>query len=366
MNNVDKTPSAFFFRFADQRQGMDREMSQKPFPLRHRIKLIILLFFALTAILLLYHVTPWKPVNRLLGSASANFSLGISRTFYRDDTFRQKVHNLSYTGQDENMTRRNGTRRRLPQCIIIGVRKGGTRALLTYIDLHPSVKRAGKELHFFDRNYSLGLEYYRSLLPYSEPHELTIEKTPKYFVTPEAPERVHRMNNSIKLIVIFREPVERAVSDYLQVRRWEILHGEPLRDKFEDFAIDKVTGKVNYFWHAIRDSIYHKYLAAWQQYFPLKQILVLDSKDLRENPFPVLQKVELFLNLEPRITSEMFYFNKTKGFYCTNAPSGGCMGRSKGLPHPDVDPKVIEKLRTFFRPHNEVLYKLVGHDFKWP
>jgi hypothetical protein len=46
---------------------------------------------------------------------------------------------------------------------------------------------------------------------------ITIEKTPAYFVSPRVPSRVRRMNESIKLLVIVRDPVERAISDYMQV-----------------------------------------------------------------------------------------------------------------------------------------------------
>lgn len=51
--------------------------------------------------------------------------------------------------------------KRLPQAIIIGVKKGGTRALLEFLKLHPSVRISGPEMHFFDKNYHKGLEWYR-------------------------------------------------------------------------------------------------------------------------------------------------------------------------------------------------------------
>nr|DBA19470.1 TPA: hypothetical protein GDO54_015304 [Pyxicephalus adspersus] len=51
--------------------------------------------------------------------------------------------------------------KRLPQAIIIGVKKGGTRALLEALRAHPDVRAVGVEPHFFDRNYEKGLEWYR-------------------------------------------------------------------------------------------------------------------------------------------------------------------------------------------------------------
>lgn len=51
--------------------------------------------------------------------------------------------------------------KKLPQAIIIGVKKGGTRALLESLRLHPDIRAVGAEPHFFDRNYDKGLEWYR-------------------------------------------------------------------------------------------------------------------------------------------------------------------------------------------------------------
>lgn len=51
--------------------------------------------------------------------------------------------------------------KKLPNAIIVGVKKGGTRAVLEFIRIHPDVRAAGTETHFFDRNYNRGLEWYR-------------------------------------------------------------------------------------------------------------------------------------------------------------------------------------------------------------
>lgn len=51
--------------------------------------------------------------------------------------------------------------KRLPQAVIIGVKKGGTRALLEFLRVHPDVRAVGAEPHFFDRNYERGLAWYR-------------------------------------------------------------------------------------------------------------------------------------------------------------------------------------------------------------
>jgi len=56
--------------------------------------------------------------------------------------------------------------RRLPQCLIIGVKKGGTGALLEFLNLHPDLRAPWREVHFFDKDYRYkrGLEWYRRLM----------------------------------------------------------------------------------------------------------------------------------------------------------------------------------------------------------
>jgi len=51
--------------------------------------------------------------------------------------------------------------RQLPTALIIGVKKGGTRALLEFLRLHPAIRAAGSEVHFFDHHYIKGFRWYK-------------------------------------------------------------------------------------------------------------------------------------------------------------------------------------------------------------
>lgn len=51
--------------------------------------------------------------------------------------------------------------KKLPNAMIVGVKKGGTRAVLEFIRIHPDVRALGTEPHFFDRNYDKGMDWYR-------------------------------------------------------------------------------------------------------------------------------------------------------------------------------------------------------------
>ncbi|KAF7989255.1 hypothetical protein HCN44_007852 [Aphidius gifuensis] len=271
------------------------------------------------------------------------------------------------------------TNRYLPQAIIIGVRKCGTRALLEMLFLHPQIQKAAGEVHFFDRdeNYEKGLEWYRRKMPYSSKGQLTIEKSPSYFVTPEVPERIRAMNASVKLLLIVREPVTRAISDYTQLRTHVAtastaitVEGSPRPPQssrsFEELVI-RADGSINESYRPIAISLYHNYMHRWLEVFSREQILVVNGDQLIEDPVPQLRKIENFLGIEPKIGRHNFYFNHTKGFYCLrNETSEKCLRESKGRRHPRVSPIVVTKLRKFFSIHNQRFFELINEDLNWP
>uniref|UniRef100_A0AAZ3R0W3 Sulfotransferase n=1 Tax=Oncorhynchus tshawytscha TaxID=74940 RepID=A0AAZ3R0W3_ONCTS len=104
--------------------------------------------------------------------------------------------------------------KKLPQAIIIGVKKGGTRALLEFLRVHPDIRAVGAEPHFFDRNYDKGLEWYRDRMPETQEGQITMEKTPSYYVTKDVPARIHTMSPDTRLIVVMTR-----VQDFLGLRR---------------------------------------------------------------------------------------------------------------------------------------------------
>ncbi|XP_076872811.1 heparan sulfate glucosamine 3-O-sulfotransferase 5-like [Brachyhypopomus gauderio] len=271
------------------------------------------------------------------------------------------------------LRRGNATRghlvQQLPRAIIIGVRKGGTRALLEMLTLHPAVVKASQEMHFFDNdlNYGRGVAWYRHRMPFSLSQQITIEKSPAYFITEKVPERIFRMNSSIRLLVIVREPTTRAISDYTQV-----LEGKERKNKtyhrFETLAINSRSWEVNTKYKAVRTSIYTKHLERWLQFFPVEQFHIVDGDRLISDPLPELQLVERFLHLPPRISQDNLYFNSTRGFYCLrfSLRFSKCLAGSKGRVHPDIDTAVLDKLRHFFHPFNQKFYQITGRTFSWP
>ncbi|XP_078135763.1 heparan sulfate glucosamine 3-O-sulfotransferase 3B1b [Sander vitreus] len=255
--------------------------------------------------------------------------------------------------------------KKLPQAIIIGVKKGGTRALLEFLRVHPDIRAVGAEPHFFDRNYENGLEWYRELMPKTLEGQITMEKTPSYFVTREAPARISAMSRDTKLIVVVRDPVTRAISDFTQT-----LSKKPDIPSFESLTFkNRTTGLIDTSWSAIQIGIYAKHLDNWLQYFPMKQILFVSGERLISDPAGELGRVQDFLGLKRIITDKHFYFNQTKGFPCLKKAEGSskphCLGKTKGRTHPNIDPEVVQRLRDFYRPFNMKFYQMTGHNFGW-
>ncbi|XP_066952692.1 heparan sulfate glucosamine 3-O-sulfotransferase 6-like [Macrobrachium rosenbergii] len=255
--------------------------------------------------------------------------------------------------------------RRLPQVLIIGVKKAGTRALLAFLRVHPSIRAAGPEIHFFDRFYHRGLAWYRSQMPPSLEGQLTVEKTPAYFTTPEVPARVKTDLPDVRLLLVVRDPVTRAISDYAQG-----LSKHGFRKSFEELAfVNVTTGLVNSNWGPINGGLYAKHLKRWYEYFPRSSIHFVSGENLVHDPAAELAKVQEFLGLRRVITDKHFFFNATKGFPCLvkRERSGRphCLGSSKGRSHPSVSEATSETLRDFYRPFNFKFFKMAGQRFHW-
>ncbi|XP_069058898.1 heparan sulfate glucosamine 3-O-sulfotransferase 1 [Pleurodeles waltl] len=317
----------------------------------------------------------WKSENSKRTSVMAAFLLWIVLIFVHPTLVSSRPMTNSLITSIDNSKKSfiksdlinssNITHQHLPHTIIIGVRKGGTRALLEMLSLHPDISAAESEVHFFDweEQYNKGLEWYMKQMPFSYPHQLTVEKTPAYFTSMKVPERVHKMNESIRILLILRDPIERVLSDYTQV-----FHNHKQKQKLyppvEELLL--TNGEINVDYKAINRSLYYTYMQNWLKYFPLHHIHIVDGDKLIKDPFPEMEKVEKFLKLSPQINASNFYFNKTKGFYCLR--DGGrdrCLHESKGRAHPHVDSVLMEKLQEHFHEPNKKFFDIVGRTFDW-
>jgi hypothetical protein len=201
------------------------------------------------------------------------------------------------------------------------------------------------------------LLYSRNQMPITKTNQyITIEKTPHYFIDKLTPLRIAQLLPRVKLIIILRDPITRAISDYVQLKT---------RHKFYP-TFDEFISYSNFTqWTPIKIGCYMIYLRRWLKYFPLEQIHFVDGENLIHRPWEELEYVQKFLNISINIHQEDFYFHPNKrGFPCLRQPNG-CLGSDKGRQHPMIFEKTREKLKHLYSKCNAQLKQFAHIDFSW-
>ena len=246
----------------------------------------------------------------------------------------------------------------LPDFIIVGTVRSGSTSLYYNICEHPSVLSAAyDEIGFFDSNYHLGINWYRSMFPTIKEMEnverktgfaITGEDTPFYLWKEEAAKRIFEMNGDTKIIGIFRNPVDRAYSNYnLAVR------SKTEKLTFEE-AIDEEIGFLKN--HSFRESvdnkrsylakgIYENQIKIWFELFPREQIHLLSTEDMQKNPEETLQKTFRFLEIPD---------------YIIKNPQ-----KQKAAEYKKMNNETREKLVDFYKQHNERFFKTIQKKYDW-
>ena len=198
---------------------------------------------------------------------------------------------------------------RLPDFLGLGVQKGGTTTLHRLLERHPSVFLPPvKEVHYFSLHFGEGEAWYRNQFASAASGQRCGEVTPYYLFHPEVPQRVHALLPKARLIVLLRDPVERALSQYFHSRRlgFEPL---PLEDALAAEA-ERLQGAKKQLQapdgrhrshqeHSyLCRSRYQEQLSRWQAFFPAEQLLVMRSEDLFKQPSAVWDRVLNFLELD--------------------------------------------------------------------
>ena len=256
--------------------------------------------------------------------------------------------------------------RPLPGFLIIGAQKAGTTALYSYLREHPAITGPPwKEVSFFDRHFWRGDAWYRGHFPNRlylrrmraragvEP--IVGEASPSYVFHPLAPQRVASLLPDVRLIVLVRNPVDRALSHY----HHEVALGrEPL--PFEE-ALEQEDARLEgelermleprYFSHAWWNFTYRargryaEQLERWLDLFPRERLLVVPSEDLLDRPAETYGQVLEFLDAPPHeLESYPRVFERA---------------------YAEMDPRTRGELRDHFAEPNRRLYELVGRDLGW-
>lgn len=256
----------------------------------------------------------------------------------------------------------------LPDFIIFGVSRSGTTSLYQYLSQHPNIEPCAiKEPHFFDQYYHRGTNWYRMNFPskwqkfvltkFENKKFITGEATGAYLQNPHAPKRIHNQNPNMKLILLLRNPVDRALSHYK--RKWkngsEKLSFEEATEQEQsriEGEMEKMEKNDKYFSHIyhrlsyITTGLYVIRLKRWLKYFSMKQILILQNEEFLRDPQKVYDQTIEFLDLPKWKLSN---YHKS----------------SKQDLQMDMKPKTRKKLLKYCKSFNEELYSLIGKRFDW-
>lgn len=259
----------------------------------------------------------------------------------------------------------NASQRALPNCLIIGAQKAGTSSLYHYLIQHPQVhKSLKKEIHYFDGGlkdnkdtFLRGKNWYRSHFPLQKEmkkNDVCIDATPMYLFNPLAPARIKTLLPTAKLIILLRNPVERAISHYFHVQRHgfeELSLKEALTQ--EELRLREIKLLNNYKNPAFRlysyqeRGLYLEQIKRYQALFNERQILILHSDDLFQHPKDSLKQVFQFLNLDDS--------------YLIPDLKSQNVGNNKGK----VSDEVYLQLQDYFEQANKELFEHIKKNYHW-
>ncbi|RMH77884.1 MAG: sulfotransferase [Cyanobacteria bacterium J007] len=245
----------------------------------------------------------------------------------------------------------------MPDFLIIGAQKCGTTSLYHYLVQHPKIIPARqKEVHFFDLNFDRGLEWYTAqFFPESyEDGRLTGEASPYYVFHPLVAKRVYNTFPKIKLILLLRNPIDRAWSHYHHEVRWgfeslsfeEAIASEPERLAGEE---EKMRDDPHYYsynhqhYTYLARGIYAEQIAEWLQYFDRDRMLILKSEELATHPDEMMAETCAFLGVETIAVDASTQYNSGE--------------------YSQILEKYRQELAAYFHPHNRRLKEEFGIDF---
>lgn len=217
-------------------------------------------------------------------------------------------------------TKPRGCNMKMPNFMIIGAAKAGTTALYKYLEEHPQIFMSPqKEPRFFALEgekidfrgpgamtrfrYVTDIETYRLLFK-NVSNELAIgEASTWYLYIPKAAKGIRHYLPNVKLIVMLRDPVQRAYSNFLGLRREGV---EPLEDFTEAMVAEKERMENNWSptWHYQQKGFYYNQLKRYFELFEKSQIRIYLYEDLKANSTNVVQDIFGFLSVDDAFVAD--------------------------------------------------------------
>ena len=210
----------------------------------------------------------------------------------------------------------------LPNFLIIGAAKAGTTALHAYLQQHPQIYMTPtKETNFFAfagekinfqgigdealKDFSItDLDTYQEQFAGVTTEKAIGEACPTYLYYPQAATRIKQYLPDARIIVILRNPVDRAYANFLHTVRDD-------RETHKDFALalqaeaTRIANNWEWFWHYIQVGFYGKQLQHYYKIFAPSQIKVYLYEDLKQKPIALLQDIFRWLEVNDTFVPDM-------------------------------------------------------------
>ena len=266
---------------------------------------------------------------------------------------------------------RTAGQRPLPDFLVIGTKRGGTTSLWRYLIQHPLVPRLfpawnTKTSHYFEENWPRGEAWYRSHFPtgrqraalerkHGGPSKVG-EAAPLYMFHPLVAGRVADLMPQARIVVLLRDPVERAYSHWKERRGENVepldfaaaLEAEESRTagEKERLIADPAYFSEAYDWYSYRArGRYLEHLEPWLERFDRSQLLFVASETLYRQPAETYARILEFIGLPPYELPAYDVFN--------DRPSKG------------MDEAVRAELAAYYKPYNAALADRLGMSFDW-
>ncbi|MCD6018326.1 MAG: sulfotransferase [Bacteroidetes bacterium] len=249
-----------------------------------------------------------------------------------------------------------------PGFLIVGAQKAGTSALFEILKQHPDITGSHrKEIHFFDHDKNFPRKTYHTYHTYFPfPHlvpkgNLLFEATPSYLYRPGVAKRIFDYNPEIKIIICLREPAARALSAWIMFHygfkdHAKYSHLYDPRSFNEAIAQELEMLKKNKFGVIrppyIQTGIYHYQIEEYFKYFPKKNILILEHRELRDCHVETINLICDFLSLPQKHLPKLEKNTSVKA-------TGN-----------DYAEELLV-LNEFYKPYNEKLFELIGKRYNW-
>ena len=166
----------------------------------------------------------------------------------------------------------------------IGAPRSGTSWIAKCLDEHPELAVPIKETHHFSREneYEKGADFYESRIAefYSGPGRIG-EFCPNYLAVESCPERLYSYNPHAPLIVILRNPIDRAFSHFL----FEVRHGQV---DIKNGILSYLDSRHEYLMHGYYHKCLQRYIEAG---FSREKILILFYEEINVDPIAEYKKI---------------------------------------------------------------------------